>query len=254
MLKKTRDIPRRQRRFVEIDLSRSRFHNVDLTDSRIRGAILTHVEIDGDIDGLTVNGVEIAPLVRAELDRRFPEHEWIRSSDPDWLAEAWKAIDRRWDEAIAAVAALPEDAAHRSVDQEWSFVETLRHLVFVTDAWVRRPVMGGEGHYWTAGLPATDFPPLLVEACALDLTAEPTLSEVLEARRLRVELLGEVLSSLSAADLPRSCSANPSPGYPIDTSKLTIKRCLRVVLREEWEHHRIAVRDLARLESGGARD
>ena len=32
---------------------------------------------------------------------------------------------------------LPPDLLHERVDDEWSFIETLRHLVFATDAWVR---------------------------------------------------------------------------------------------------------------------
>jgi hypothetical protein len=34
---------------------------------------LVNVTIDGEIDNLTINGVDVAPLVNAELDRRFPD-------------------------------------------------------------------------------------------------------------------------------------------------------------------------------------
>jgi hypothetical protein len=245
MLKKTRDIPRRQRRFVEVNLSSARFHNVDLTDSRIRGAILKNVEIDGDVEGLFVNGVDVGPLVNAELDRQFPEHKWIRSSNPDWLRRAWTAISGQWASLTEAVLNQPEEVAHHRVDEEWSFVETLRHLVFVTDAWLRRPVLEEKNHYWAAGLPATDSPSWYVEACGIDLRAKPSLTEVLARRDTQMETLDDLLSGLTAEGLERRCRARRSPGYPADTSKLTVKRCLRVTLTEEWEHHRFAARDLA---------
>jgi hypothetical protein len=38
--------------------------------------------------------------------------------------------------------ALDPALLHESVAGEWSFTETLRHLVFATDAWVRRAVLG----------------------------------------------------------------------------------------------------------------
>jgi DinB superfamily len=31
---------------------------------------------------------------------------------------------------------------HESVGGEWSFIETLRHLVFATDSWIRRAILG----------------------------------------------------------------------------------------------------------------
>src|SRR5271168_2742593 len=133
MLKKTADIPQRQRRFVEISLSRARFHNVDLTGSSLRGVILRDTEIDGDIDGLTVNGVEIAPLIRAELDRRHPEHKWLRCTNPTWLRRATDTIYAHWDETMAVATAMPEGDVVRSVSDEWSLCETLRHLVLVYD-------------------------------------------------------------------------------------------------------------------------
>jgi len=38
---------------------------------------------------------------------------------------------------------LPPDLLHESVDGEWSFIETLRHLVFATDSWIRRVIHRG---------------------------------------------------------------------------------------------------------------
>ena len=59
-------------RFEEVDLTGARFRNVYLTGAVIRGAVLVNVEIDGLIEDVTINGVDVVPLVEAELDRRYP--------------------------------------------------------------------------------------------------------------------------------------------------------------------------------------
>lgn len=55
--------------FVDVDTSHASFREVDLTGARMYGVLLTDADIDGDIRGLWVNGVEVAPLVEGELDR-----------------------------------------------------------------------------------------------------------------------------------------------------------------------------------------
>ena len=68
-----------RRRFIEENLSAAVFHNVNLINARIRGAFLAGAENSGDIRGMNVNCVEVAPLVKAELDRGRPEARWLRS-------------------------------------------------------------------------------------------------------------------------------------------------------------------------------
>src|SRR4029077_18332910 len=48
-------------RFEEVDLTGARFRNVYLTGAVIRGAVLVNVEIDGLIQDVTVNGVDVVP-------------------------------------------------------------------------------------------------------------------------------------------------------------------------------------------------
>jgi uncharacterized protein YjbI with pentapeptide repeats len=67
--------------FVGADLRGAWFRESDLSGVRIRGADLTGAELDGEIDGLRINGVEVAPLVEAELDRRYPERAALRARD-----------------------------------------------------------------------------------------------------------------------------------------------------------------------------
>ena len=132
-------------RLRSCDLSGSRFDSVDLHGAVLRGVELVDVEIDGLLQNVTVNGVDVAPLVEAELDRRDPDRALMRPTDADGFRDG---LGRR----RAAVGGRPSSAPagspeqlHESVDGEWSFIETLRHLVFATDAWVRRRRAGRPG-------------------------------------------------------------------------------------------------------------
>lgn len=53
---------------------------------------------------------------------------------------------------------MDPELLHERVEGEWSFIETLRHLVFATDAWVKRAILGEPhpGTHWTC--PTTRCP------------------------------------------------------------------------------------------------
>ncbi len=59
--------------FRASDLSGARFRAVDLSGVVMRGVELVGVDITGEIADVTINGVDIVPLVNAELDRRYPD-------------------------------------------------------------------------------------------------------------------------------------------------------------------------------------
>jgi hypothetical protein len=104
-------------------------------------------------------------------------------------------------------------------------------------------VLGLEQAFHPLGLPNAE-----AEEDGLDLsvftTTSPSWAEVLEARAGRVALVRDLLAAVTAdqLDTPR---ANPwAPAHPETTLS-----CLHVVLEEEWEHHRYAVRDLDALDA-----
>ncbi len=131
-------------RFKYVDLTEAEFHNADLTHARFRECDLTgvgmqavdliDVTISGDIQNVVINGVDVAPYVEAELDRRDPDRATMRPTDPEGFRIDRRVIERRWDELIERARGLDPALLHESVDGEWSFIETLRHLVFATDA------------------------------------------------------------------------------------------------------------------------
>jgi hypothetical protein len=233
-------------RFEEIDFSQSRFHNVYFRDTVIRGAWLERVEIDGFIDAVTINGVDVGPLIEAELDRRDPDRRLVRPTDAEGFRRAWEIVVRRWDAATQRARALPEDLLHRRVDGEWSFIETLRHLVFATDAWVLRAVLGNPVPYHPLGLAHTEMPadtPLVPH----DPDARPRLDEVLAVRAQRMTTVAELLDELTDERLEEMTEPVLEPGYPA-SERYLVRRCLSAVVNEEWLHREYAERDLAVLE------
>ena len=63
-----------------------------------RGTLVNLVDVDipGDIRNLMINGVDVAPLVEAELDRRYPDRPRMRPADPAGFREGWDVVDRLW--------------------------------------------------------------------------------------------------------------------------------------------------------------
>jgi hypothetical protein len=242
-------VKKSRRRFIEENLSDAIFHNVNLRNARIRGAFLTNAEISGDITGMKVNGVLVAPLVEAELDRLYPERAKLYPDTPEGMRETWSIIEGLWNGTVKRARKLPEARLHESVDEEWSFLETLRHLIVVTDSWIRRTVLNEKDHYYSGGVPHTDQPIWIQAARGLDLKADPSLDEVLEVRAERMAIVRALVDALTDEDMTRRCRGNRSPGYPTDPKRYDHRTCLWVVFNEEWEHHRFAVRDLELLET-----
>src|SRR5437763_8187867 len=86
----------RDARFRAVDFAGAQFRGVDFSGAELRGAELVNVAITGEIVNLTVNGVDIAPLVDAELNRRYPDRAKMRPADPAGFREAWDILERLW--------------------------------------------------------------------------------------------------------------------------------------------------------------
>jgi hypothetical protein len=76
-------------RFEEVDFTGTWFRNVYFVGATLRGAWREDVDIDGEIRNVRINGVEVGPLVEAELDRRNPERTKLHPTDADGFREAW---------------------------------------------------------------------------------------------------------------------------------------------------------------------
>jgi hypothetical protein len=229
-----------------VDLSGAQFRGVDLSGAVMRGVELVNVDIYGEIENLIINGVDIGPLVEAELNRRYPDRAKMRPSDPAGFREAWDTLGRLWDQTVDRACGLPPELLHESVGGEWSFIETLRHLVFATDAWIRRAVLGDPSPWDPLDLPWDEMPD--TPGVPRDRAVRPSLDAVLSLRRDRMATVGEVIDGLTTAALDGHTEPVQGPGWPRPRS-YPVRECLLVVLNEEWEHRLYAERDLAALEA-----
>jgi uncharacterized damage-inducible protein DinB len=232
--------------FFASDLTDARFRGVDLTRVTMRGVELVDVDIDGEIMNVTINGVDVGPLIEAELDRRDRDRIKMRPEEPAGFREAWEILRRLWDQTVARARRLPPELLHESVDGEWSFIETLRHLVFATDAWVRRAIGGDPSPWDPLGLPWDEGPDM--PGIPRDRAARPSLDVVLELRRDRLSTVTALLAALTDESLAASTTPVEGPGWPRPRS-YPVRECLLIVLNEEWQHRRFAERDLAALEA-----
>jgi hypothetical protein len=240
--------------FIGDDLSGSRFERVDLSGARFRavdwrGVVMSGVEmvdvrIDGELQDVVINGVDVAPLVEAELDRRDPDRAKMRPTDPAGFREAWDIVERLWDGTVQRARGLDPDVLHESVDGEWSFIETVRHLVFATDAWVRRAILGDPSPWDPLDLPWDEMRD--TPGIPRDREVRPSLDEVLGLRRDRMATVRAVVDGLTEESLAAHTEPVEGPGWPPPES-FPVRDCLLVVLNEEWHHRKFAERDLDAL-------
>jgi uncharacterized damage-inducible protein DinB len=212
----------------------------------MRGVELVDVDIHGEIVNLTINGVDIEPLVNAELDRRYPDRAKMRPTDPAGFREAWDVVERLWGETVERARRLDPEVLHESVDGEWSFTETLRHLVFATDSWIRRAILGHPSPWDSLDLPWDEMPD--TPGVPRDRDARPSLDVVLELRRDRMSTMRAVLDGLTDESLNGHTEPVEGPGWP-ESRSYPIRECLLCILNEEWEHRLYAERDLDALEA-----
>jgi hypothetical protein len=234
--------------FVDADLRGARFVGADLSGVVMRGVEVRGTDIDAPwlFDGesfLRINGVDVIPLVEAELNRRFPGRADRRAADPDGLRAAWAMLERTWAATLERVAAMPAGTVDVSVGGEWSFAQTLRHLILATDAWLGRAILEIEQPFHPIGQTGAG-----AEDDGLDMsiftTVTPSYDEVLDVRAGRVAMVRDFLATVTS-DVLAVTRKNPwAPEY-----QETTLSCLHVILEEEWEHHRYAVRDLDAIEA-----
>jgi uncharacterized damage-inducible protein DinB len=233
-------------RFWACDLAGAVFRGVDLRGAVLRGVELCDVEIYGELKNVSINGVDVAPLIEAELNRRDPDRVKMRPADPAGFREAWGVLGMRWERTVERARRLPPERLHESVDGEWSFTETLRHLVFATDSWVGRAILGDRGPWDPLGLPWDEMPD--TPGVPRDRDARPSLDEVLALRRTRTDMVRDVLAGLTDESLAGHTTPVAGFEWPPPAS-FPVRECLLVVLNEEWEHRLYAERDLAVLET-----
>ncbi|MGX6606040.1 DinB family protein [Micromonosporaceae bacterium Da 78-11] len=234
--------------FRACDIAGARFRGVELSDVVMRGVGFFDVDIRGEIGRLTINGVDVGSLLTAELDRRYPDRARMRPTDPAGFREAWDIVERLWAGTVERARSLDPALLHESVDDEWSFVETLRHLAFATDCWARRAMLGDPAPWHPLDLPWDEMPD--TPGVPRDRAARPSLDEALELRRDRMATVRDIVDGLTDDTLAAVTSPVDGPGRP-EPRSYPVRECLLTILNEEWEHRLYAERDLDALAARG---
>lgn len=227
---------------------RASFRGATFRGADVSGVVMRSVDCGGlDIDShdlafgtLVVNGVDVVPLVEAELDRRFPGRSLRNAQDPEGLREGWVAVQAAWADTLAAT---PRPLWDAHVPDEWSLVQTLRHLVLATDCWLRGGIQQVEQPFHEIGQVFTGADEMGFDTSIFRAKDDqPSHEEVLEVRAERQAMMTDFLASVT----PEQLAEERRDPWGSDWTP-TVGDCVRVVLEEEWAHLRYTRRDLALL-------
>jgi hypothetical protein len=161
--------------------------------------------------------------------------------DIESLQSAWRNLSELWDATIERAGALPAASLDERVNGEWSFIETMRHVVFVVDIWIGQVVEERPSPFHPWSLPP-HFMAGHADAFGVQLDARPGLQEVVGLKRERDAAVEQVLAALTPEELLRTCA--PRGG------QFQVVGALQTVVFETWAHLQFATRDLKVLESG----
>ena len=219
--------------FRGCDLSGARFRDVNLTGVAISHAWVVDVDIDALVERVVINGVDVTDYVH-EHDSWYPLRGMLRPAGPDGMRASWDAIEGAWAPAIARAERLSEAQRRQSVGGEWSFVQTVQHLVFAMDKWFNVPILGEA--FAPIGLPnsgSRDF-----GWPGVDLDAAPELRSALDVHRRHAEQFRAFLERATPEELDREVEV-------LENGVVTVRDCVHTVFEEEFWHLRYATRDLA---------
>jgi hypothetical protein len=222
--------------FWGVNLQRATFRDADLTGSTFFHVFMKNMSIDGEIDRLVINGVDVTDYVNRN-DRWWPLRNNLSPDSVEVLRESWSTISAEWATLLEKVSTVEPSVAMTSVNGEWSLRDTLRHLLFAVDKWFVIPVLG-ETNFAPIGLPNTGSQGR--EWPGLDMTSDPDLATVLAARSAQHARFTEFISTMSLESLPETVQVPENGTVPAFM-------CFHVVLEEEFEHLRYMIRDLATL-------
>ena len=232
--------------FADRDLSDSVFWGVHLQNSLFRDADFsgstffhtqwTDVSVDGVIERLVVNGVDVTDFVN-QHDQWYPLRTQLSPDTAEGVRRAWKTLRVEWAKLLAEVDELDASVSLDSVDGEWSLRDTLRHLIFAIEKWFTVPVMGADS-FTSCALPnkgsqGREWP-------GLNLADEVPFEQAREAWAHTADEFGAYVAALDLTALPDTVEV-------LENGTVPAVACFHVVLEESFEHLRYARRDLAVL-------
>lgn len=218
-----------------VNLRGATFRDTDLSSTTFFHTAWTDVSIDGVIDRLVVNGVDVTDYVNAH-DRWYPLRNQLEPASAEGVLSAWRTIEKEWVALCDRVRVEPS-LAEVSVGGEWTLRQTMRHLLFAMDKWFSLPFLGIES-FTPCGLPNAGSQDK--EWPGLDPTADPTFDEVLGLCAVQSERFATFLETTNFEALPATVEI-------LENGEMPTIMCFHAVLEEEFEHLRYMIRDLEPL-------
>ena len=126
-----------------------------------------------------------------------------------------------------------DEELRRSVNSEWSTVDSLRHVVLIIDLWLSKAILGEQDPFHPIALPPTFMPPKL-PGSSIDPDAQPTFDEACDVLRGRLATVRAYIDKLTPEDLER----------PVKAHAKTVGGALDVLFGEMKAHNRFINRDL----------
>jgi hypothetical protein len=218
-----------------VNLRGATFRDADLSGATFFHTAWTNVSIDGVIDRMVVNGVDVTEYVNAH-DRWYPLRNQLEPTTAAGVLSAWRAIESEW-VALCDRVQAESSLADVSVNGEWTLRQTMRHLLFAMDKWFSFPFLGATT-FTACGLPNTGSQGR--EWPGLDPDADPTFDEVLGICAVQSDRFANFLETTNFDDLPETVEI-------LENGEMPTVMCFHAVLEEEFEHLRYVLRDLEPL-------
>jgi DinB superfamily len=130
-----------------------------------------------------------------------------------------------------------DEERHRSVNNEWSTVDSLRHVVLIIDLWLSKAILSAQDPFHPIALPPTFMPPKL-PGSSIDPDARPTFDEVCDVLRGRLATVRTYIDALTPDELEHAVEAHAK----------TVGGALCVLFGEMTAHNRFINRDLDIIE------
>ena len=173
-------------------------------------------------------------------ESRYPDRPKFRPTTPT-VREAWDLNERSWAATVERARMLDPEQLHESVNGEWSFIQTLRHLAFASESWVGRCILGDPHPWHPLSLPWDEMKPR--DGVPHNREARPSLQEALTLRHEAMALVRRVVTALTDEQLDEQTAPLVGPGWPDEGETFPVRECLSIVLSEEWQHRLYAERD-----------
>jgi hypothetical protein len=131
----------------------------------------------------------------------------------DAAHESMTAVTERLEATMRRASSFSEDERGQRVNDEWSTVESLRHITFVIDVWLSKQIRGEEDPFHPIGLPPHFMPPKL-PGSSIDPEARPTFEEACDVLRGRLSNVQSYVDDLTQEELdrPNASHAKTSAG------------------------------------------